>query len=154
MSTRSRSRGLATSRSTLHVTTPAGTDAVISSAHADITRPPPGQVSCTGGDFVTGGGRITVPGGKAKFAMAGGVKNGGFRGHLQYIDHGSSTPAKGTGVTAYTVTGLTSRHIEGTADIIGTSGTYKVDVADDGEPALARILSRLLCPLPTPLVAR
>jgi hypothetical protein len=43
----------------------------------------------------------------------------------------------GTGVTAYTVTGPNSRHIEGTADIDGQSGTYKVDVADNGEPGRA-----------------
>jgi hypothetical protein len=123
----------------LHVTTLAGTDVVISSAHADITCPPPGQVTCTGGDFVTGGGWITVPGGKANFAVAGGIKNGAFWGHLQYIDHGSGTQVKGTGVTAYfnpPNSTPTTRHIEGTADINGTSGTYKVDVADNGEPGV------------------
>ena len=42
---------------------------------------------------------------------------------------------KGTGVTAYTPTGPTSRHIEGTAEVNGQSGyTYKADVADNGEP--------------------
>jgi len=41
---------------------------------------------------------------------------------------------KGTGVTAYMVTGPATRHIEGTADIDGMPGTYMVDVADNGEP--------------------
>ena len=42
---------------------------------------------------------------------------------------------KGTGVTAYTPTGPTSRHIEGTAEVNGQSGyTAKADVADNGEP--------------------
>ena len=41
---------------------------------------------------------------------------------------------KGTGVTGYTVTGPTSRHIDGTAEINGGPGTYSVDVADNGEP--------------------
>jgi len=123
----------------LHVTlsTLAGpTDVVIASAHADVTCPPPGQVGCTGADFVTGGGWITAPSGaKGTFAVAGGIKQGAFWGHLQYIDHGTGLKVKGTGVTAYTVTGPTTRHIEGTADIGGTSGyTYKVDVADNGEP--------------------
>jgi hypothetical protein len=122
----------------LHVTlsTPAGTtDVVIASAHADVTCPPPGQVSCTGGDFVTGGGWIPAPSGaKGTFAVAGGMKEGAFWGHLHYIDHGAGLTVKGTGVTTYTVTGATTRHIEGTADIDGMSGTYKVDVADNAEP--------------------
>ena len=62
------------------------------------------------------------------------MKNGGLWGHLSYIDHGSDgLKVKRTGVTAYSGTG-TSRHIEGTADIDGASGTYAVDVADNGEP--------------------
>ena len=107
-------------------------DVVISSSHADIT-----CAACSSpiGDFVTGGGWITGPsGGRANFAVAGGMKNGGLWGHLTYIDHGAGGPkVKGTGVTAYRGTG-TSRHIEGTADIDGASGTYAVDVADNGEP--------------------
>src|SRR5438445_7868521 len=108
-------------------------DVVISSSHADI--------ACAGcsnpiGDFVTGGGWITGPSGaRANFGVAGGMKNGALWGHLSYIDHGSDgLKVKGTGVTAYSGTG-TSRHIEGTAEINGASGcTYKVDVADNGEP--------------------
>src|SRR5438552_1021662 len=113
-------------------------DVVISSSHADIT--------CAGcsspiGDFVTGGGWITGPspsGARANFAVAGGMKNGAFWGHLSYIDHGAGGPkVKGTGVTAYTApdpANPTLRHIEGTADIDGSPGTYAVDVADNGEP--------------------
>ncbi len=41
---------------------------------------------------------------------------------------------KGTGVTAYTVTNPTTRHIEGTAQVDGQDGTYQVDVTDNGEP--------------------
>jgi hypothetical protein len=124
----------------LHVTvnTPAGrADAIVASAHADITCPSGGQVSCTGSDFTTGGGWISSSGNRGTFAVAGGVKQGAFWGHLQFIDHGTGMKVKGTGVTAYTVTGATSRHIEGTADINGTSGTYMVDVADNGEPGRA-----------------
>ena len=43
---------------------------------------------------------------------------------------------KGTGVTAYVVTGSTTRHIEGTCDISGSPGTYKADVVDQGEPGV------------------
>ena len=108
-------------------------DVIIASAHADITcaGPPP----CSGSDFVTGGGWIPSPSGsKANFAVAGGIKNGAFWGHLEYIDHGNGPRVKGTGVTAYTVTGATTRHIEGTADIDGMPGTYTADVTDADEP--------------------
>ncbi len=122
----------------LHVIVPGAADVVISSAHADITCPPPGQASCSGSDFVTGGGWITTPSGaKGSLAVAGGVKGGAFWGHLEYRDHSSGGPSvHGTGVTAYTVTpGSTSRHIEGTAEVNGQSGfTYMADVADYGEP--------------------
>jgi hypothetical protein len=120
----------------LHVTVPGVADVIIASAHADITCPaPPFPGPCAGSDFVTGGGWILAPSGsKANFAVAGGIKNGAGWGHLQYIDHGNGPRVKGTGVTMYTVTGPTTRHIEGTADIDGVPGTYKVDVADNGEP--------------------
>jgi hypothetical protein len=120
----------------LHVTVPQIADVVIASAHADITCQNPPPQPCPGSDFVTGGGWIPTPAGaKANFAVAGGIKNGGLWGHLEYIDHGNGHPkVHGTGVTAYAVTGPTTRHIEGTADIDGTPGTYKVDVADNGDP--------------------
>ena len=37
-------------------------------------------------------------------------------------------------MTAYVVTGPSTRHIEGTADIDNMPGRYQVDVADNGEP--------------------
>ena len=117
----------------LHVVVDGVADVIISSAHADITC---GGPVCPGGDFVTGGGWITgTPSGeRGTFGVAGGIKNGGLWGHLTYIDHGTNMKVKGTGVTAYTVTGPTTRHIEGTADINGRSGSYQVDVSDNGEP--------------------
>jgi hypothetical protein len=109
------------------------TDLIVASAHADI--------SCAGAgcpkekDFVTSGGFVIAPSGaKGSFGAAGGIKNGNFWGHLVYEDHGTGLRAKGTGVTAYVVTGTTSRHIEGTCEINGVSGTYALDVADNGEP--------------------
>ncbi len=121
----------------LHISVPRAADVVVSSAHADITCPTPGAVNCGGSDFVTGGGWITTPSGaKGTFAVAGGVKNGAFWGHLEYHDHGAGGPSvHGTGVTAYAPTGPTSRHIEGTAEVNGQSGfTYAADVADNGDP--------------------
>lgn len=121
----------------LHVTVDGVADVVIASAHADVTC---GRSNCqTPKDFITGGGWIIAPSGaKGTFAVAGGIKNGAFWGHLQYIDHGTGLKVKGTGVTAYAVTGPTSRHIEGTCEIDGTPGTYAIDVADNGEPGRGR----------------
>jgi len=113
----------------LHVFLPGVADVTVASAHADIACGAAG--SCPNGGFITGGGWITTPSGaRANFAVAGGIKNGAFWGHLTYIDHGTGMKVKGTGVTAYVVTGTTSRHIEGTTE----SGTYGADVADNGEP--------------------
>lgn len=109
-------------------------DVVISSAHADISCaaacPPPA------GDFVTGGGWITgtPSASRANFGVAGGIKNSGLWGHLTYIDHNGGK-VKGTSVTAYEVTGPTSRRIKGTAEVNGVGGIeYTVDVTDAGEP--------------------
>ena len=121
----------------LHVVVTGVADIVVSSAHADITcaGPPP---SCSGSDFVTGGGWIASPsdpGAKANFAVAGGIKNGAFWGHLMYVDHGFNGPrVKGTGVTAYTVVDPTTRDVDGTAEINGQPGNYQADVTDKGEP--------------------
>jgi len=123
----------------LHVVVNGVADVVISSAHADVVckSEPPG---CQGGDFVTGGGWITgTPSGeRGTFAVAGGIKNGGFWGHLTFQDHGSGLKVKGTGVTAYRLGDtLTTRHIEGTCEANGGACRYNVDVADNGEPGRA-----------------
>ena len=116
----------------LHIVVNGVADVIVASAHADILCK---NCNADDKDFVTGGGWIVRPSGaKANFGVAGGIKNGAFWGHLMYIDHGGPK-VKGTGVTAYDVTGSTSRHIEGTAEVNGQSGyTYKVDVTDNGEP--------------------
>jgi hypothetical protein len=127
----------------LHVVVDGIADIVVSSAHADIgcpTTPPPPPPTCP--DFVTSGGWIvgTPSSARANFAVAGGVKDGAPWGHLNYIDHGSGGPkVKGTGVLRYgapdPTTRPTTRWIEGTAEINGQSGfTYRVEVADEGEP--------------------
>jgi len=117
----------------LHVVVPGLADVAVSRAHADIACA--GQTTCDK-DFITGGGWITSSG-RDTFAVAGGIRDG-FWGHLQYIDHSTGMKVKGTGVTAYAVTGTTSRHISGTAEVNGSPGfTYDVDVADNGEPGRA-----------------
>src|SRR5882672_11022633 len=56
-------------------------------------------------DFVTGGGYIfaTPSGAMGNFGVGGGVKNGQFWGHLDYIDHGNGMHVKATSVTGYAV---------------------------------------------------
>jgi hypothetical protein len=125
----------------LHIIVDGIADIVVASAHADIgcpTVPPPPPPTCP--DFVTGGGWIvgTPSGARANFAVAGGVKDGGFWGHLNYIDHGLNGPkVKGTGVTGYGVIDATTRWIAGTAEVDGQPGTYRVEVLDAGEPGRA-----------------
>ena len=109
-----------------------GVDVLVASTHADI--------NCSSlaarGDFVTGGGYITgtPSGSRGNFGVAGGIKNGGLWGHLNYLDHGSAMHVKGTAVTSYVVVNKTTRRITGTAQINGAAGTYVVVVSDEGEP--------------------
>src|SRR3989454_6037147 len=119
-------------------------------ASASIVIPPGDQVAC---DFVTGGGFIVgsgtplpdeepsslAAGVKANFAVGGGVRNGAFWGHLEYVDHSTSPPMQvhGTSVTGYAFgpDPTTDRVITGTARINGVDGfTYMVQVSDIAEP--------------------
>jgi len=119
-------------------------DVIISHAHADIacpaSPPPPPPCGTASADFVTGGGWIVSPSNpnaKANFAVAGGIKNGAFWGHLMFIDHGNGVRIKGTGVTGYDfypAFGPNGRKALGSADIDGKAGSYEADVADNGEP--------------------
>jgi hypothetical protein len=108
-------------------------DVSFSHVHADAvcgTSPP----NCNSpNDFVTGGGWIIPQSGsdKANFAVAGGWKDGGGWGHLEFIDHNTGRRIHGTGVTLYQVISATTRHIEGTADMNGQSVKYKVDATDN-----------------------
>jgi hypothetical protein len=119
----------------LHIMIPgpvAGTDTdlIVAEAHADIHC---GQRFCPADkDFVTGGGWLPDP--RRTFSVAGGIRHGAPWGHLLYINHATGVRAKGTGVTGYSVTGATTRHIEGEADIDGVAGWYQVDIDDRGEP--------------------
>ncbi len=114
-------------------------DVVVCSSHADIC--------CGGGengdghaevtDRLTGGGFITgtPSGAKGNFGVAGGVKNGEFWGHLNYIDHGNGMHVKHVTITGYTATSATERKITGTCTINGEGGyTFSVFAADNGEP--------------------
>jgi len=89
-------------------------------------------------DFVTGGGFIipTASGAHANFGVKGGVDvNGGFFGHLNYVDHSDpQLHVKSTSITNYVVVNATTRQIEGTATANGVPVTFTVTVSDAGEP--------------------
>lgn len=93
------------------------------------------QPECPVKDFMTGGGWITLPSGeKGTFGFVGGLKPNGLQGHLTYIDHGSRQKVKGTDVTAYSITGATSRDITYSATVNDAPDSCKLSVADNGEP--------------------
>jgi len=122
---------------------------------ASIQLPPPGNtvVAC---DFVTGGGFIVgsgspesslAAGAKANFAVGGGVKNGAFWGHLEYVDHSYTPPLNvhWTSITAYRGPGCspTGPSDANTRCICGTARSnvfgdveFGVVVDDLGEPGV------------------
>ena len=102
---------------------------------SEATTQPTGPAMC---DFVTGGGWITgtPSGAKANFGVAGGIKNGAFWGHLNYIDHGNGMHVKHTAVTGYAFdpNDPDCRIIDYNVTIDGQPGTARVRVCDKGEP--------------------
>jgi hypothetical protein len=113
-------------------------EVILSHAESDIRGCPgcPPAPACH--DFVTGGGFITVGTSRANFGFNAGFKTRATvpEGHLNYIDHNTGMHVKATSVTVY-VEGIskTSHRFEGEAEVNGVPGfTYKVDVADNGEP--------------------
>lgn len=126
----------------------AGVDVVFGSAVAGITCPSTTGTGGGGGgggtsgpppcDFITGGGWITgtPSGAKGNFGVAGGVKNGAFWGHLNYIDHGNGMHVKATAVTGYEYdpANANCRYIDYNVTIDGQAGTARVHVCDNGEP--------------------
>lgn len=88
-------------------------------------------------DFVTGGGFIfgTPSGARGNFGVGGGVKNGAFWGHLNYLDHGTGLHVKATSITGYVFVDDRTRDICGTYETdTGDSGYFRVRVTDNGEP--------------------
>lgn len=119
----------------------AGVNVIFASSTSGITcasvssTPPEGAPPC---DFVTGGGWITgtPSGAKANFGVAGGIKDGAFWGHLNYIDHGNGMHVKQTAVTGHAAdpSDADCRIIDYNVTIDGQPGTARVRVCDKGEP--------------------
>jgi hypothetical protein len=138
----------------LHVfDTLAGVDVVFASASAGITcgsstvtSTPPAPC-----DFITGGGWIIGPtdGAKANFGVAGGIKDGAFWGHLNYIDHGNGMHVKATAVTGYAVdpNDANCRTICYDVTVNDMPGwTATVTACDNGEPGWSDTFQIQLCP--------
>jgi hypothetical protein len=97
------------------------------------TPPPPedcGKV--TGGGWIVG----TPSTAKGTFGMSGGIRQGAYWGHLQYIDHGTGMNVKSTAVTNFQVdpTDTKGRIISYNVTINGVAGTARLRVVDNGEP--------------------
>src|SRR2546422_694980 len=117
----------------LHLTLVTGDEVIVSSAHSDITC---GQGAPTPKDFVTGGGFIETPDGKANFGFVAGFKPGqpSLSGALNYLDHAAGIHVKASTVTGYRGEDR-ARTFSGDATVNGESGfTYTVTAADIAEP--------------------
>jgi hypothetical protein len=115
----------------------AGVDVVVASCTSGVTcgpvnSPPPPCDFLTGGGWITG----TPSGAKADFGVAGGIKDGAFWGHLNYVDHGSGMHVKATAVTGYAVdpNDPDCRMIDYDVTIDGQPGKARVRACDKGEP--------------------
>jgi hypothetical protein len=89
----------------------------------------------TPGAKVTGGGWITVAGGKATFGLTAKTNSSGSpSGNLTYQDHPQNRTVKSTAITFVTVTGNCAQ-IGGTATVNGSGAFgFQVRVCDNGEP--------------------
>jgi hypothetical protein len=94
-------------------------------------------------DFTTGGGFVlTDSGNHANFGLVGGCKNGGFFGHVNFVDHDTSGTFAGLHVSSDTidayfepVAGSNVRDICGTADtnLFGTV-KFRARTEDNADP--------------------
>jgi hypothetical protein len=94
-------------------------------------------------DFTTGGGFvITDSGNHANFGLVGGCKNGGFFGHVNFVDHDTTGIFAGLHVSSDTIdayfepaAGSNVRDICGTADtnLFGTV-KFRARTEDNGDP--------------------
>lgn len=126
----------------LHLTVTGVADVVLSRAEAGIACRKAN--SCPATDKITAAGIMDLGnGGKASFAVAGGIRNNNFFGHLRFDDR-NGTKVTSTSITGYEVTGAKSRRLIGTAKINGSGNyTFTVDLVDNGKPTTDTIRVRL-----------
>lgn len=116
----------------IHLTVTGIADVILSHAESGINCGRPN--ACPATTKIGGSGTMELNGGgKASFAVVGGVRNNNFFGHLRFDDK-AGTKVSSTAVTNYEVTGTKSRRITGTAKINGGgSFTFTVDLTDNGK---------------------
>ena len=86
-------------------------------------------------DFTTGGGWIRIAeesDQKANFGLVGGCKNGGFFGHVNYVDHNNGLHVSSDSITGYVnpCPGCSPPEANNARDICGTA-----DASIQGTPA-------------------
>jgi hypothetical protein len=121
----------------LHVIEDGCLNGLFGFAQAGITcpsTPPPPSSACgklTGGGWITG----TPSGDKGTFGVSGGIKDGAFWGHLEYIDHDTGMNVHSTAVTGFTIDPATPNcaTITYNVDINGVSGGTATVVACDND---------------------
>ena len=116
----------------LHGTMSGGIDVIVAQSEASITcgtRCPPPV-----GDFVTGGGWVTVNGAKGTFGFEAGEANSATVGELEFNDHGSGLRVHSSSITGYTIVDATARTITGNTTVNGAAATFTLTVTDNGEP--------------------
>ena len=104
-------------------------------------------------DFTTGGGFVlTNSGNHANFGLVGGCKNGGFFGHVNFVDHDTTGIFAGLHVSSDTIDayfepfpGSTGEGPSNQRDICGTADTnnplfptvkFRARTQDNGEPGI------------------
>ncbi len=100
-------------------------------------------------DFTTGGGFVlTDAGNHANFGLVGGCKNGGFFGHVNFVDHDTSGFFAGLHVSSTSIDGYFEPADGSTIrDICGTANTnlpppndtgikFRARTQDNGEPGI------------------
>jgi hypothetical protein len=94
-------------------------------------------------DFTTGGGFvITDSGNHANFGLVGGCKNGGFYGHVNFVDHDTSGKFAGLHVSSTSIDGyFTPESGSNVRDICGTANTnlfgtvkFRARTEDNSDP--------------------
>jgi len=111
-----------------------GIQVIVSSAHSDIHC---GVSLPTPKDFITGGGYITVNGGRDNFGFVAGLKPGHttVSGQLNYIDHSSGDHVKSIDVTSYSGSGV-CRTFSGPGTANEQSVTFTVNACDNAQPGI------------------
>ncbi|MGR9108845.1 MAG: choice-of-anchor P family protein [Gammaproteobacteria bacterium] len=108
-------------------------DIVVSSAHCDVDvkgqngDEPPADA----GGFVTGGGRIDIPGGFATFGFN--ARDGKVQ--LQFIDHETGMKVHADTVSNLAISGNCAT-LSGSVEIDGVADNYFIEVCDNGEPGI------------------